>query len=147
MLIRGATPADLSAILQLERTADAAAHWSEAEYQNIFEAVEPRHLVLVAGDIGVQAFLVARVLHPEWELENIVVAEPIRRRSVATRLIRELQEQARTQKAQAIFLEVRQCNAAARSLYESCGFGQVGRRPAYYEDPKEDAVIYKFYFK
>ena len=38
-------------------------------------------------------------------------------------------------------LEVRASNAPAKALYEALGFAQVGRRPNYYRNPKEDALI------
>lgn len=44
----------------------------------------------------------------------------------------------------AVFLEVDTTNAAARALYASCGFHQVGQRAAYYthrDGPKTDALI------
>ena len=43
-------------------------------------------------------------------------------------------------------LEVRQSNAPARALYESCGFAVVGTRRGYYEKPREDALLMTFYF-
>ena len=39
-------------------------------------------------------------------------------------------------------LEVRAGNAPAIGLYERLGFVSEGKRPGFYEDPKEDAVIY-----
>jgi len=41
----------------------------------------------------------------------------------------------------AVTLEVRLSNAAAQGLYRSRGFREVGRRPEYYPDNGEDAVI------
>ena len=38
-------------------------------------------------------------------------------------------------------LEVRQSNAPAIALYEQLGFEQVGLRPNYYRNPKENALI------
>jgi ribosomal-protein-alanine N-acetyltransferase len=38
-------------------------------------------------------------------------------------------------------LEVRESNAPAIALYEKLGFRQVGKRPRYYEKPREDALI------
>jgi ribosomal-protein-alanine N-acetyltransferase len=60
------------------------------------------------------------------------------------RLLGELLAHAMAAGAQAIFLEVRESNQAARRLYEKRGFLGVGRRPAYYSDPQEDAILYCF---
>ena len=40
-------------------------------------------------------------------------------------------------------LEVRASNDPAKALYEKLGFLQVGKRPNYYRNPKEDALILK----
>ena len=38
-------------------------------------------------------------------------------------------------------LEVRAGNAPAIALYEKNGYARVGRRPGYYDHPKEDAIL------
>jgi len=38
-------------------------------------------------------------------------------------------------------LEVRAGNTAAQALYRQFGFQEVGRRPKYYTDNREDALI------
>jgi ribosomal-protein-alanine N-acetyltransferase len=43
-----------------------------------------------------------------------------------------------------VFLEVRESNTAARTLYERAGFEQSGRRESYYTNPPEDAILYRF---
>ena len=48
---------------------------------------------------------------------------------------------AESENLSSIFLEVRERNRAARSLYASLGFLPVGGRRAYYADTGEDAVI------
>jgi len=40
-----------------------------------------------------------------------------------------------------VFLEVRESNAVALSLYRELGFEQTGRRPNYYRDPVEAALL------
>jgi [ribosomal protein S18]-alanine N-acetyltransferase len=42
-----------------------------------------------------------------------------------------------------VLLEVRPSNTAARRLYEKMGFSEAGRRPAYYREPQEDALLLK----
>ena len=44
--------------------------------------------------------------------------------------------------SESVFLEVRESNSAARSLYEKLGFQQTGRRKSYYANPIEDAILY-----
>jgi ribosomal-protein-alanine N-acetyltransferase len=48
---------------------------------------------------------------------------------------------ARNLGANEIRLEVRESNASALRLYETCGFVIAGRRTGYYGDPAEDAVL------
>ena len=47
----------------------------------------------------------------------------------------------RTEGAQQAYLEVRASNHAAIALYTRLGFRVCGRRPNYYRDPEEDAVL------
>jgi [ribosomal protein S18]-alanine N-acetyltransferase len=145
--IREATPTDIPFIISLERESPTAAHWSEQQYSDLFTATQsrPQRLVLVAVDSqygGVVGFLVARHLAPEWELENIVVSLSARRMGVGKRLLERLLDEARETHSASVFLEVRESNAAARSLYEKLGFRETGRRKSYYTSPLEDAILY-----
>jgi ribosomal protein S18 acetylase RimI-like enzyme len=71
------------------------------------------------------------------------VAGPARRRGFGTRLLGEFLRRAQSEGATAIFLEVRESNHAARSLYEKWAFSESGRRPRYYTQPEEDAIVYR----
>jgi ribosomal-protein-alanine acetyltransferase len=140
-VIRLATPDDIDALLALERESLTAAHWSRPQYEAIFQPTEPPRLCLLAENGPLQAFLVAQIASPEWELENIVVASPARRQGLGTQLLGGLLECARQRHALAILLEVRASNAAARALYRACGFVEAGVRFRYYQNPQEDAII------
>jgi [ribosomal protein S18]-alanine N-acetyltransferase len=139
--IRVATPADIEAIMALERTTPTAAHWSGSQYEAMFQADAPPRLCLFAENGPLQAFLVAQTAGAEWELENIVVAPAARRQGLGRLLLRGLLECARQRHALAILLEVRASNAAARALYRACGFVEAGVRFRYYQNPQEDAII------
>ena len=130
-------------MVALERQTPAAAHWPESFYLGLFERGAVDRVSLVAEQEGVlQGFLVARISGEECELENIVVAEDSRRLGLGSKLIRALITDVRYQKANRIFLEVRESNMTARCFYETCGFSIAGRRKSYYRDPSEDAVLY-----
>ncbi len=142
MLIRSATAADVSDLVELERAAPSAAHWSRQQYEIAVGTSDRVTLVLEEGST-IKAFLIARILDHEWEIENVVVAGAQRRQGWGGRLMEEVHSRAQSRKAEAMFLEVRESNQAARSLYEKSGFAQVGRRPNYYHDPAEDALVYR----
>lgn len=132
--------------MELERHAATAAHWAESDYQRLFLPEAAERLALVLEEAEVQAFIVARVAAAEWEIENVAVAGPARRRGLGARLLGELLNRLRARGAEAVFLEVRASNQAARALYEKWAFVECGRRKAYYRDPGEDALQYRLTF-
>jgi [ribosomal protein S18]-alanine N-acetyltransferase len=70
------------------------------------------------------------------------VAPSARRIGVGKRLLERLLDGARETHSTSVFLEVRESNVAARTLYEKLGFRETGRRKSYYASPLEDAVLY-----
>src|SRR3954467_15517984 len=148
MLIRHGKSEDLPAMQALEQHAATAAHWTATDYQKIFDSPELqtdwRRIALVLEEGGkVQGFLVAQTVGGEWEIENVAIAPDARRRGLGTRLVGELLDLARAQRASAVFLEVRESNHAARALYEKWAFVESGRRAKYYREPEEDAIVFK----
>jgi ribosomal-protein-alanine N-acetyltransferase len=146
VLIRKATPEDIAIIRKLEHESETAAHWGEREYDALFASEAPRRIVLMAAEEAgeqVLGFVIARCADDEWEIENVVVASSGRRRGLGSALVRSLLHQARRSGATSVLLEVRESNAAARGLYEKIGFNQVGKRPSYYREPPEDALLLK----
>jgi ribosomal-protein-alanine N-acetyltransferase len=157
--IRTATPDDIPAMLELERQCAMAAHWTESQYQRVFQSTESdssQPLALVIDeDSGVRseprstvelpliAFLIASHLAAAWELENVVVKSTFRRKGAGTALLNELLIRAQAAKSESVFLEVRESNQAARALYLKSGFEQKGRRQGYYSNPPEDAILYR----
>jgi ribosomal-protein-alanine N-acetyltransferase len=141
MRVRPGTPEDIPSLIGLERQSPYAAHWSEESHRQIFQ--QPARLVLVIDDEGpIRGLLIARITGEECELENIVVASSSQRCGIGSKLMQELIAVARAQGATRVFLEVRESNVAARSLYEKCGFVISGRRKSYFADPVEDAALY-----
>ena len=64
-----------------------------------------------------------------------------RRKGIAKALVSALVEQLKQRESHCLTLEVRLSNEPARALYASLGFVQIGRRPGYYHNPKEDGLI------
>ena len=147
LLIRPATAADVPAMMVLEKTAATAAHWPAEQYEALFRTSETNRVALVLSeDDELRAFVIARAVRDEWEIENMAVAGAARRRGLGTHLLGEFLDRARAQGGAAVFLEVRESNHAARALYEKWAFLESGRRRRYYNDPEEDAILYRIDF-
>ena len=147
IVIRPATPAEIPDMMRLTDHSATAAHWSREQYDQIFHPSSLNRLAMVVQDTqGLQGFLIAQGILDEWEIENIAISRPARRRGLGTRLLGEFLDQARARGARAVFLEVRESNRAACALYEKWSFEESGRRPRYYSDPIEDAILYRHTF-
>jgi len=139
-MVRPATLDDLPAIVNLASESPTSAQWSREQYQSI---LSPSRFALVVEENQILGFLVAHVIGPEWELENIVIANSARRRGLGLQLLQSLIRTAGSRAASFIFLEVRESNLPARRLYEKHGFQASGMRPSYYRNPSEAAIIYR----
>jgi ribosomal-protein-alanine N-acetyltransferase len=93
------------------------------------------------GGGRVFGFAVASLLPPEAELETIAVAKEGQRHGIASLLLRALIQELEAERVSRLALEVRASNQAALRFYQARGFKQTGRRPRYYADPEEDAVL------
>jgi ribosomal-protein-alanine acetyltransferase len=137
-------------MMALEQQSPSAAHWSQRQYETLFVTADNQQrserFAWVAEEeeneaAGILAFMVAHQVGPEWELENIVVAEAARRRGVGRRLLSELIAHAHAARGSCIFLEGRESNQGARALYRTAGFEETGLRKSYYAGPLEDAIL------
>jgi ribosomal-protein-alanine acetyltransferase len=90
---------------------------------------------------GVVGFAVVAVVAGEAELETIAVAAEVQRRGVGRLLSRALVDELKTAQVSELHLEVRASNQMALGFYRNQGFEEAGRRPRYYADPEEDAVL------
>jgi ribosomal-protein-alanine N-acetyltransferase len=77
-------------------------------------------------------FSLSRVVAGEAELLLVAVDQRLRRRGIGRLLVEQVAVDARNHGALALFLEVRENNDAARRLYRTLGFVDVGRRLNYY---------------
>ena len=145
ILIRAATTADMPRMREIASHAATAAQWGQSEYAKLFapEMHQNRLALVVEENSAVCGFIVARQVDCEWEIENIAVSGPARRRGLGTRLLGEFIDEAKSRGGKTIYLEVRESNLAARLLYGKSAFEEAGRRKAYYSDPDEDSVIFR----
>lgn len=135
MLIKLATKENVADILKIEN-ACFSTPWTE---QGISESIADANTFLyvayvdgaVAGYMGVQIF------SGDGFVTNVATLPNFRRKGVARALINE----ALKHEMNFLTLEVRESNAPAINLYKSLGFVEVGKRPRFYRNPDEDALL------
>ena len=81
------------------------------------------------------------MFNDEIQLVNIAVHPQKRGNGLGQQLLSNLIEMSSSKGIRNIWLEVRPSNFIARSLYQKMGFLEIGRRPKYYSDSNEDAII------
>ncbi len=97
-------------------------------------------LVAMEGDT-LAGYIGSQSVCGEADMMNVAVDPAFRRQGIAENLILELISGLKEREISSLSLEVRASNAAAIALYAKLGFFQVGRRPNYYRNPREDALI------
>jgi ribosomal-protein-alanine N-acetyltransferase len=140
-IIRPATLGDLDVVAALERVCFTDP-WSRKSFDDSLGHAFVRMNVL-EDETGIVGYSVVWMALDECELASLAV-EPTRRgKGLGAQLLDALLAQARTERAQVMFLEVRANNTPAKHLYASRGFHDVGRRKDYYKNPDEDALVFR----
>lgn len=140
-LLRPAAESDLTDIVWIERSCFADP-WSEESFRRLL-AVEPA-IFLVAvfpPDSAVAGYAIAFAVGEDGELLNVAVEPEFRGKGLAGQMVDALLIELSARGVRTAFLEVRESNHAARALYGSRGFTEIGRRKAYYRRPVEDALV------
>lgn len=81
------------------------------------------------------------IVADELQILTVAVHPDQRRQGHATRLVEHMLDHGKSAHVQVATLEVRASNQPAQALYRKLGFRDVGRRPKYYADNGEDAVL------
>ena len=149
--LRDATEHDLDEVARIESIAFSDP-WSRASFASL---LGPAHVLFLlaewcaaapesdgAGARGeVAGYVIAWMAADQGEIANVAVAPALRGRGIGATLLDAALAEITRRGAEAVFLEVRESNAAARALYASRRFTEVGRRRNYYRRPPEDAIV------
>lgn len=136
---------DLDALLVLEERCFANP-WTREMYAQELRRAGHQRVNLAARDATsgnrlVGAAVTARI-GDSWHVMNVLVDPSARRRGIAARLLQDvLDRTAELGAGEGWTLEVRDENEAAIELYRRFGFDVAGRRPGYYQDTGEDALV------
>lgn len=142
-MLRRATEDDLDAIMAIENSVFADDAWSRENMRA--ELGQPHGYYLVAlppgaDRIDAYAGLFAPQGSPTGDIQTIAVAPAARRHGLGRVLMTQLLNEARRRGAREVFLDVRDDNERAQSLYRSLGFEAIAVRKRYYKGGV-DAIV------
>ncbi len=136
---------DLAAVIALEN--NASEHpWPEQQICLSLQGADRCSVILDAGKL--LAYGVFSAVLDEVTVVNIAVDRQQQGRGLARQLLEHELDYYRLQGTTRCLLEVRESNAAARSLYHSMGFGVDAERLGYYagKNGREDALLMSLKF-
>ena len=114
--------------------------WSERSVASELENELAYWLVALEGET-VAGYIGSQTVMEETDMMNVAVHPDFRRKGIAEALVSGLVAALKEKGSRCLTLEVRASNEPAIRLYEKLGFVQIGRRPKYYRNPREDALI------
>ena len=138
-LIRRFEASDAGAVGEILASSPQAAAWTVKSLEQLNKRGELGWVIEEKNKVV--GFLVARAIVAEAEILNLCIAPEKRRSGLAEALLNTAVAELRRTRVDRLFLEVRESNTPAISFYEKHQFRETGRRPGYYRDPDEAAVL------
>ncbi|MEW1954837.1 ribosomal protein S18-alanine N-acetyltransferase [Terrabacter sp. NPDC080008] len=133
---------DLAHLAELEQHLFASDAWSEQTWWAEL-AGRPRrdYVVATATDGAIAGYAGLDVAGDVADVMTVAVAPTHQGNGVGRVLLAELVRRATERRAEAVLLEVRADNHAARRLYERAGFEVISVRRRYYQPGDVDALV------
>ncbi len=139
------TESDIEQILLIEKISFKQPWSSKLFYEELSSKDAFDYVVTLDSPdkpVPVIAYLCSRITGSEMSILRIAVVPEWRNSGIASWLLNRCFERVLTKGVTSVFLEVRESNNAATALYSKLGFMPVGKRPRYYSETGEDALVF-----
>ncbi len=158
--VRPLRSVDIPAVLAIETEANSVP-WRASDFSAFVPKEQPsilgvempltqeaggQHMAWVYADPEVRGFLCALGAADEVELQSLAVEKARWGLGIGSALMDAMLVWARSEQYRAFHLEVRENNVRAFEFYRRWGFARVGRRPNYYSDNGEAALLMSLEF-
>jgi ribosomal-protein-alanine N-acetyltransferase len=137
--VRRLDPSWINALLAIE-SKNPGSHW---DYDLVLDSIERRDS-FVCGCISegkLDGFAIARSVADDGQILALGVDYSKRRSGIGRKLLSAIREEFLALGMRQLSLEVRESNLAAIGLYQSFGFREAGKRPSFYTNPTEAAIV------
>ena len=138
--VRSMRMSDITAVHEIERSSFNEPWPEHALRQELTGNRLARYLVAERGG-RIVGYAGVWLMVDEAHITTFGVLPDARRTGVGARMLLAVADLALELGAARLTLEVRPTNSPARALYARFGFAEVGRRPRYYTDDGEDALV------
>lgn len=135
------TDAYIDDMMAIETTSFSAP-WSRQSYVNEFTKNPLAYYIGCVSGGSLWGYAGVWLILDEGHISNVAVHPKKRGQGIGEAMLRLLMANCMKRGCMTMTLEVRTSNLAAIHLYEKLGFRPTGRRPHYYSDNGEDALIY-----
>ena len=140
MNIRRMTIDDLAQVVAIDK-ASFSLPWPERSFRFEISDNSASRAWVAEEDGKVVGAIVAWLLVDEAHIATIATHPDFRRQGIASKLLSHALRMMMNEGALTSVLEVRESNLAAQEMYRKFGFEESGRRPRYYKDNSEDAIL------
>ena len=138
--IRRMLEADMPAVHQIDRSSFSLP-WPERSFRFEVTSNPAARCWVAEMDGRVAAILVIWIIVDEAHIATIATDPEFRRQGIGRELMMYGLKEAVQEGAVLAYLEARAGNEAALEMYRQMGFVEDGRRPRYYRDNGEDAIL------
>jgi ribosomal-protein-alanine N-acetyltransferase len=140
--LRTMMPADLDAVLVLERSLFGPEAWSREMLEGeLGEQPRSRYYLVADDDGAITGYAGLLVAADQADVVTLAVAADRWSQGVGSALLEALLAEAERRRCTEVFLEVRTDNTRAQRLYRRYGFSQIGIRKGYYQPSGADALV------
>ena len=140
VIIRNIRLEDLEDIMEVEKEAFTTP-WSKEAFKAEINGNDLAYYIVALVEEKVVAYGGIWLIINEGHITNIAVKKEYKGRGIGNKIVEALIYHCVKLGIDNMTLEVRASNHVAIGLYEKYGFLDYGRRPNYYADDGEDAII------
>lgn len=130
----------LDDVMEIEAHANPTP-WTKQTFEKILELRSQSFVIILNSQIV--GFCIANKVLDECHLQNISVADTMRRQGIGNFMLDILKKRMSLAGIKAVLLEVRKSNKVAQDFYRENGFQELSIRKDYYQtkNGREDAII------
>jgi [ribosomal protein S18]-alanine N-acetyltransferase len=139
-VIRKMGPEDLDQVVAIDQ-ASFSLPWPARSFRYEVSENPAARCWVAEADGRVVGMLVLWFIVDEAHIATLATHPDHRRQGIAQQILIHALQSAAREGAHRSFLEVRAGNLAAQAMYRKYGFVEDGRRPRYYKDNAEDAIL------